>query len=78
LRSCAPVTLHIRGRDLQGLAQPIAEDKQAIAAGLSVHLRKVPNDAKYYGVAFDDHGNPSAEEVEKAAQTVVMIPIRLC
>jgi deazaflavin-dependent oxidoreductase (nitroreductase family) len=78
LRSGTPVTLHIRGRDLQGLAEPIAEDKRAIAAGLTVHLQKVPSDAKYYGVTFDGHGNPRSEEVEKAAQTVVMIPIRLC
>jgi deazaflavin-dependent oxidoreductase (nitroreductase family) len=78
LRNDAPVTLHIRGRELQGVAEPIAEDKHAIAAGLTAHLRKVRSDAKYYGVTFDDNGNPRSEEVEKAAQTVVMIPIRLC
>lgn len=78
LRSSTPVTLRIRGRELQGLAEPVAEDKQAIAAGLSQHLRKVPSDAKFYGVTFDDYKNPRAEEVEKAAQTVVMIGIRLC
>jgi deazaflavin-dependent oxidoreductase (nitroreductase family) len=74
----APVTLRIRGRELQGLAEPVAEDKQAIAAGLTAHLRKVPFDARFYGITFDDHGNPRAEEVEKAVQTVVMIRIRLC
>jgi deazaflavin-dependent oxidoreductase (nitroreductase family) len=78
LRGEVPVSLHIRGRELQGLAEPIAEDKHAVAAGLAQHLQKVRSDAKYYGVAFDDNGNPRSEEVEKAAQTVVMIPIRLC
>jgi deazaflavin-dependent oxidoreductase (nitroreductase family) len=78
LRSGAPVTLCIRGRDLQGLAEPVAEDEQAVAAGLATHLRKVPSDARYYAVTFDDYGNPRAEEVEKAALTVVMIRIRLC
>ncbi len=78
LRSGTPVTLRIRGREIQGLAEPVAEDKQAIAAGLMEHLRKVPSDARYYGVTFDDHRNPRAEEVEKAAQSVVMICIRLC
>jgi hypothetical protein len=29
-------------------------------------------------VTFDDRKNPRAEEVAKAAQTVVMIRIRLC
>ncbi len=78
LRNGAPVTLRIRGRELPGLAEPVAEDKQAVAAGLMSHLRKVPSDARYYGVTFDDHRNPRAEEVEQAAQTVVMICIRLC
>ena len=78
LRGGAPVTLCIRGREFQGLAEPVAEDKGAVAAGLTAHLRKVPSDARYYGVTFDDHKNPIAEEVEEAAQTVVMIRIRLC
>jgi deazaflavin-dependent oxidoreductase (nitroreductase family) len=78
LRNSAPVTLRIRGRDLEGLAEPIAEDKQAIAARLAEHLRKVRSDAKYYSVTFDDQGNPRSEEVEKAAQAAVMIRIQLC
>jgi deazaflavin-dependent oxidoreductase (nitroreductase family) len=78
LRGGAAVTLRICGRELKGLAEPVAEDQQAIAAGLTAHLQKVPSDAKYYGVTFDDHGNPSADEVNQAAQSVVMIRIRLC
>ena len=78
LRGDAPVTLRIRGRDLPGLPEPVVEDKQAVAAGLAAHLRKVPSDARYYGVTFDDAGNPRAEEVEKAVQTVVMLRFRLC
>jgi deazaflavin-dependent oxidoreductase (nitroreductase family) len=74
----APVTLRIQGRDLQGLPEPVAEDKQAIAAGLAAHLRKVPSDARYYGVTFDANGAPRAEEVAKAVQTVVMLRFRLC
>ncbi len=73
-----PVTLHLQGRELQGLAEPVAEDKQVIAARLIEHLRKVPSDAPFYGVTFDDHKNPRADEVGKAAQTVVMIRIQLC
>jgi deazaflavin-dependent oxidoreductase (nitroreductase family) len=78
LRGGAPVTLRIRGRDIPGLAEPVAEDKGVVAAGLAAHLRKVKSDAKYYGVTFDDQGNPRAEEVEKAAQTAVMVRIQLC
>jgi len=78
LRGEVPVTLRIRGRELQGIAEPIAEDKGAVAAGLIEHLRKVPSDAKYYGVTFDDDENPKVDEIEKAVQTVVMIRIQLC
>jgi len=78
LQNGGPVSLRIRGRELQGLAEPVAEDKEAVAAGLSTHLRKVPSDAKYYGVSFDDQGNPRAEEVAEAVQSVVMIPVQLC
>jgi len=70
-----PVRLLLRGREVQGLAEPVVEDKQAIAARLVEHLRKVPFDARYYGVTFDKQGNPNAAEAVKAAQTVVMIHI---
>jgi deazaflavin-dependent oxidoreductase (nitroreductase family) len=78
LNSRALVTLRIRGQELRGLAEPIFEDEQAIASELARHLRKVPSDARYYGVTFDERGNPRANDVEKAVQTVVMIRVRLC
>ena len=78
LRNGTPVSLRLRGRELQGLAETVADDKQAVAAGLSAHLRKVPSDARYYGVTFDERNNPNLEEVEQAAQTVVMVRIQLC
>jgi len=78
LRNGTPVTVRIRGRELQGLAETVAEDKQAVAAGLRAHLRKVPSDARYYGVTFDEQNNPDPAEVEQAAQTVVMVRIQLC
>ena len=78
LRNDTPVSLRIRGQELQGLAESIAEDKQSVAAGLAEHLRKVRSDAKYYGVTFDADGNPRSDEVEKAAQMAVMIRVQLC
>jgi deazaflavin-dependent oxidoreductase (nitroreductase family) len=73
-----PVTVRIQGRELQGLAEPVAQDKQAVAAGLMAHLRKVPSDAGFYSVTLDENRNPRAEDVEKAAQSAVMIRIQLC
>ncbi len=77
LRGGAPVTLRIRGRDVQGLAEPVAEDKEAVARGLVEHLKSVPGDAKYYGVTLDPAGIPNAGQVAKAAQDAVMIKIRI-
>jgi deazaflavin-dependent oxidoreductase (nitroreductase family) len=78
LRSDAPVTLRIQGRELKGVAEAVAEDKGAIADALSAHLQRVPSDARYYGVTYDDRSRPRAEDVEKAVKTVVMIRVRLC
>jgi deazaflavin-dependent oxidoreductase (nitroreductase family) len=72
------VTLRLRGREIQGEAEPIAEDKQAIAKALAAHLKKVPSDAGFYHVTFDEHKNPKADEIAAAVQSVVMISIRLC
>ena len=63
LQSEALVTLRIRGREFQGMAEAVADDKQAIAAELTAHLRMSPFDARYYDVTFDDQGNPIPEEV---------------
>ena len=73
----APVTLRLRGRDVRGLAEPVADDKQAVAAGLTAHLRKVPSDARYYDVTLDSDGEPDPAAVDKAAQSVVMVRVRL-
>lgn len=67
----------MRGRQFQGIGKPVAENKPAITVTLTEHLRKVPSDAKYYGVTFDGQGNPYADGVKKAVQTVVMIRVRL-
>ena len=78
LCDCTLVTLRLRGREVRGVPEPVVEDKDAIATRLAAHLRRVPSDARYYDVTFDEHGIPKAGEVEKAVQTVVMIRIRLC
>ena len=78
LRNGAPVTLRLRGRNIQGLAEPIVEDEQTIATTLTAHLCKSPFDARFYDVTIDEHGNPIQADVEKAVQTVAMIQVQLC
>ena len=77
LSSEKKVSLQIRGQAVQGAAEVVV-DKQAVAAGLLEHLQIVRSDARYYGVSFDDQGKPRAQEVEKAAQNVVMIRVKPC
>ena len=78
LQSDASVSLRLRGRELQGLAKAIAEDKGAIAAKLTTHLKKSPFDARFYNVTMDEHGIPVPEDVEQAVKTVKMIQVQLC
>lgn len=73
----APVTLRIKGHEFYGRAEVVADDKETVAAGLAEHLRRVPSDARWYGVTLDAHRNPDAAAVAEAAQTVVMIRVRL-
>ncbi len=76
LRGGAPVTLRLRGQDVQGTADVVADDKSAIAAALSAHLQNQPFDARFYDVTMDDNGNPVTEDVERAVKTVVLIRVQ--
>lgn len=78
LRGGRQVTLRLRGQERQGLAVPVTDDKQAIAAALAAHLRIAPHNAGYYQVSMDENGHPNLAEVERAAQTVAMVSVTLC
>ena len=73
----APVTLRIRGKDYTGQADVTADDKPAMAAALSEHLKVVRSDAQYYSVTFDEAGEPNKDEIRKAVDNVVMIRVKL-
>jgi hypothetical protein len=77
LRPDTPITLRLRGKDVQGLPEPVADDKKAVAAALMAHLRRAPMDARYYGVTLDENKNPRPEEIEAGAQTAVLIRVVL-
>ena len=77
LQEGAPVTLRIRGQEMKGRANPIAEDKAAVAAGLQKFLQTLPRDAKYYGVTLGTDGQPNADQVAQAAKDAIMINIQL-
>jgi deazaflavin-dependent oxidoreductase (nitroreductase family) len=72
----SPVTVRIQGKDFPGVGQAIT-DQQEVADCLMAYLRKAPQIAKYIGVALDASGQPRQEDVANAAQTRVMVRVRL-
>lgn len=77
LQGGAPVTLRLRGKDVQGTADSISDDKQTIANALAEHLQKNQFDAKFYKVNIDDQGLLVKEDVDQAVQTVAMVQVNL-
>jgi deazaflavin-dependent oxidoreductase (nitroreductase family) len=77
LAAGATVTLRIRGKDYTGQADVTVIDKAAKSAGLTEHLKALRNDAKFYGVTFDERGEPRKDEIERAIDNVVMIRVIL-
>ncbi len=73
----APVTLRLRGEDVRGTAEVTAEDKTAVADGLEWFLTRLPADARYYGVTFDENKKPRREDCERGAQDAIMVRVKL-
>ena len=72
-----PISLRIRGKDYTGKADVIINDKTLMAAELGEHLKVVRSDAPFYNTTFDESGNPNADELRKAVDSVVMIRVTL-
>ncbi len=73
----AEVTLRIKGRDLRGHAVAVAEDREAIAEGLRIWLRRFPSGARRLGVARDPDGRPDPQDLARAAEGIVIVRIDL-
>jgi deazaflavin-dependent oxidoreductase (nitroreductase family) len=76
LRGGVPVTLRVQGQNLKATAEVI-EDEGGVAAGLMTYLQQVPDLAKYFEVSLDADGQPNTRDVAKAAQSRVMIRMKL-
>ncbi len=73
LRGGVPVSLRVRGREVPGTAEVVADDKAAVAQGLGELLRRVPRDIRFYKVRLDANGVLEEDAVQRAAQRNVMI-----
>lgn len=76
LRGGSPLTLTLQGRDVQGRGT-VVEDDPGVAASLTDYLHQAPNLAKYFGVALDADGKPRSVDIARAAQTRVMVQVKL-
>lgn len=72
----SPVTLRLQGHDVKGWVT-VVEDDPGLAAGLSAHLRQAPHYARYYGVTLDANEQPNRADVARAAQSKVMVQVKL-
>lgn len=75
LRNGATVTLRLQGRDIQGIAQAIADDPVTILPYLRTHLRQLTRDLRFYNVRLDANGQPNEADLAKAAEMSVLIRI---
>jgi hypothetical protein len=69
--------VRIRGRNYEGLAEPVAEDTSRIAEGIRTFLLQVPSWGRFYDVTIDEDGTPNSEDVARAAESAILVEIRL-
>jgi hypothetical protein len=77
LRGGAPVQLRLKGKNVQGIAETVADDPTTILPYLRTHLRNVPRDARFYAVKLDAKGQPNEVDLQKAAHDSVLIRITI-
>jgi len=69
----APVTLRVKGQDLKGAGEAIADDDQSVAQSFVQYLRIAPQNAKYFDVDLDADGHPLPSDVARAVQSRVVV-----
>lgn len=72
LRGGAEVTLRLQGRDLPARAE-VVEDLEQVAQELGAYLHQAPNLGRYLGVSLDEGGTPDVEDLQRAAEKMVVV-----
>jgi deazaflavin-dependent oxidoreductase (nitroreductase family) len=76
LRGGAPVTLHLRGKDLPAHAESF-DDFTVVSQGLAEIVRANPKYARFLKVKLDERGQPSMVDLDLAARERVFIRTKL-
>ncbi len=77
LRDGAAVSVHLQGKERKGTSEAITGDVEVFAPAFRAYLQKWPGRAKYFKVAETADGQLDEDDIKRAAQTHVVIRIRL-
>ena len=77
LRQGNEITLMLKGKRRKGIPSVTVNEPAAIAEALKPFLVAVPRDAPHAEVALDANGQPDSADIERAAQRLVLVTIRL-
>jgi hypothetical protein len=77
LRQGNEITLILQGKRRKGIPSVTVNEPAAIARALKPFLVAVPRDAPHAEVALDATGQPNSADIERAAQRLVLVTIRL-
>lgn len=77
LRGGAPVTVVVKGRERQGIATLVQDEKELIVRELYTFLQKNPSSAKYRSIRLDAQKQPEYDDVVRAASHDILIQIQL-
>jgi deazaflavin-dependent oxidoreductase (nitroreductase family) len=75
LRGGAPVTVRVRGQTLQGVGRAFEDEEAVEKGGFLTVLRKVPAYRRYWGVKFDENGQPNDRDLLRVAHTNALVRI---
>ena len=73
----APVTVEIAGQQLEGSAQLLEGDSDALREGVTTFLTALPRDAVVYGIKLDRGKKPIAESLARSAPSLVLVDVTL-
>ena len=75
LRGGRPAQLRVSGQQYTVRGE-VLEDRSAVVAELAQYFEQNPGYAKYFGVRLAPDGQPSGEDLERAANERVMIRLK--
>jgi hypothetical protein len=72
LRGGVPVTVHLQGKDINGLAEVI-EDEHGVMNGITAFIGGDPQTARMFGVKLGADGQPEPESLHQVARNQVIV-----